>query len=88
MKTSARITALLGAASLLFLFTAAVRPQFISDISTIPDELVPRNGSVTEYWPNHKVRSERTYRDGQIEEAVYYTAEGTVVFEVSGTRKK
>ena len=88
MKPSARIMALVGAAALLFLFTSMVSPQFASDSSLLPQELVPRNGSVTEYWPNKQVRSERTYRDGQIEEAVYYTADGTLMFEVSGTIKK
>ncbi|MEX2316249.1 MAG: hypothetical protein WD669_03790 [Pirellulales bacterium] len=62
---------------------ALARMYFVDQTPSIPAAMAPHNGAITEYWPNRKVRSERLYRDGQVQEAVYYSAEGSVVFEMS-----
>ena len=53
------------------------------ELPSIPAEVKPNNGSIVEYWPNGKTRSERVYRAGRVAEAVYYASDGTVVFEMS-----
>jgi len=52
------------------------------DVPEVPAAMVPVNGSVIERWPNGTVRSERTYVDGRVREAVYYASDGSVVYEM------
>lgn len=79
-----RIASIVGAvASVGLLATWLVWTLDVSEIPSIPESMVPANGSVVEYWPNEEVRSERVYRDGKVQEAVYYSSSGSVVFEMS-----
>jgi hypothetical protein len=63
--------------------SAITRSCFVAEMPSIPETVTPRNGAVTEYWPNRIVRSERLYRNGEIQEAVYYSSAGSIVFEMS-----
>jgi hypothetical protein len=53
-----------------------------ADMPTIPDALLPQSGEVVEYWPDGTIKSERVYRDNKLLEAVYYSSEGSVVYEM------
>ena len=54
-----------------------------SDRSTpAHDSLLPRNGTVIEYWSNGSVRRERVYRDGNIVSAIERYPNGSVAYEV------
>jgi hypothetical protein len=69
-------------------FLTLVAFQFIgwvrvADIPTVPESIRPQNGDVVEYWPNGRTRSERVYRDDKVHEAVYYSSNGEVVYEMS-----
>ena len=52
-------------------------------VPEVPASMVPTNGSVIERWPGGTVRSERTYRGGKVQTAVYYASDGSVVYEMS-----
>ena len=74
------------AAALLFVACIAAWIGWVyqgSVIPSIPASMSPVNGTVIEYWPNGQERSERVYREGQVQEAIYYSSNGQVVFEMS-----
>ena len=53
------------------------------ELPLIPADVKPKNGCIVEYWPNGKLRSERVYVSGRVQEAVYCASDGTVTFEMS-----
>lgn len=57
-------------------------------IPEVPASLAPENGEINEYWPNGQTKSERVYRGGQVEEACYYSTDGTTVFEMASKTSK
>lgn len=77
---------LLAAASMIALVAGCAGPAGSPGhvaVPEVPVSMVPTNGSVIERWPNGTVRSERTYRGGRVQEAVYYASDGSVVYEMS-----
>ena len=75
MKTSPWLPAIA-----LGLFAGCTAP---ADRSTpVHDSLLPRNGTVVEYWSNGSVRRERVYRDGAIVSAIERYPNGSVAYEV------
>ena len=56
-------------------------PQF-------PMEDRPDTGTVIGYWPNGNVKSESTFKNGQVATAILYTSEGDVMYEVSAKSKE
>ena len=71
------------ASSVAFLAAWMVWTHKESAAPLIPASMTPINGTIIEYWPNRKVRSERVYRDGSVQEAVFYSSNGQVVFEMA-----
>jgi hypothetical protein len=53
------------------------------ELPLVPADIRPINGCIVEYWPNGKLRSERVYVSGRVQEAVYCASDGTVTFEMS-----
>ena len=53
----------------------------------VHENAIPDTGSVVEYWPDGRRKSERTYRDGKMISAVYYASNGTRVYEMSEARE-
>jgi hypothetical protein len=80
MKSIALMT--LGALLALVTFESIAWVQ-VSDLPTVPESIRPQNGNVVEYWPDGKEKSERVYRDNKVHEAVYYSSDGSVVYEMS-----
>jgi hypothetical protein len=79
MKPIALILLAAGVAIGVLLCVAWTCP---ADIPTIPDALLPQNGEVVEYWPDGTTKSERHYRDNKLRAAVYYSSEGSVIYEM------
>ena len=53
----------------------------------VHENAIPNTGSVVEYWPDGRRKSERTYRDGKIVIAVYFASDGTRVYEMFEARE-
>ncbi len=84
MKRMALVMAI--ALSVAFLAAWIAWTHKESSAPLIPTSIAPVNGTIIEYWPNRKVRSERVYRDGSVHEAVFYSSNGQLVFEMASDR--
>lgn len=56
-------------------------------VPLFPKEVRPDTGTIIGYWPNGNVKSEGVFKDGKVVTAIFYTSEGTVMYEVSAKSK-
>lgn len=53
------------------------------ELPHIHDNAIPYTGSVVEYWPDGRRKSERTYKEGRMVSAIYYASNGRRVYEMA-----
>ena len=51
----------------------------------VHENAIPHTGSVVEYWPDGRRKSERIYKAGKMISAVYYASDGRRVYEMAET---
>ena len=49
----------------------------------IPNSALPKTGHVTEYWPCGQMKSECTYRNGEMLNGTYYASNGQLIYEMT-----
>lgn len=52
-------------------------------LPTIPEGTNPKTGTVTEFWKNGTLKSERVFEEGSVKSASYFASDGTLVYEMS-----